>query len=72
MAKPIKSKLTPKQYAESAAYLAVLTGAVIMYVVAEIIFAVRPHPYHWGTALIGGVLIGGTVYSLVLWQLKQR
>jgi hypothetical protein len=72
MAKPIKSKLTPKQYAESAAYLAVLTGAVLMYVAAEIILAVRPHPYHWGTALIGGVLIGVTVYSLVLWQLKQR
>ena len=72
MPKKKSSKLTPKQHAESIAYLGLFVGFILAYVPAEIILAARPHPYHWGMALVGGILIGTTLYFVSLWQMKPR
>jgi len=72
MPKKQSPKLTPKQHAQSMAYLGLFIGFILAYVPAEIILAVRPHPYHWLTALVGGLLIGSTIYFVSLWQMTHR
>lgn len=72
MPKPKQSKLSPRQHAQSIAYLALVVGGILSYVAAEIILAVRPHPYHWLMALVGGVLIGLIVFGVAWWQWSHR
>jgi hypothetical protein len=68
MPKHKPSKLLPREYAQSVSSLALLAGAILTYVTAEIVLATRPHPYHWVTALAGGLLVGGVVYGVAFWQ----
>jgi len=60
--------ITPKEDAESFGLVGVFIGFLIAYFGAEVVLAVRPHPYHWGAALIGAVLVGGGTYGLIYRQ----
>ena len=64
MGKYKPSKLTPKAAAQSNALLALLFGALLSYVAAEIVLATRRHPYHWGPALAGGTLAVAVVHGV--------
>lgn len=63
-----RKQITPKEDAESFGLVGAFIGFLIAYFGAEVVLAVRPHPYHWGVALISAVLVGGTTYGLIYWQ----
>ena len=62
------ASLTPSQYAQSTALFAAFIGFILMFVAAEIVLAIRPHPYHWGMAILGGAVIAVIVYYVAYWQ----
>lgn len=66
------SSLTPSQYAQSAALFAAFSGLVLLFVAAEIILALRPHPYHWLVAILGGGSIATIVYFVAYWQRTHK
>lgn len=67
-AKKSSTSLAPGQYAQSIAILAAFVGFILLFVAAEILLSLRPHPWHWGTALVGGLLLAGVVYVLAYHQ----
>jgi len=60
--------ITPKEDAETFGFIGLFVGFIGIYLAAEIVLGARPHPYHWISAGIGAVLIGGGAYGLTLWQ----
>lgn len=65
-------EITPQEDAESFGYIGLFVGFLVAYIGAEAVLAARPHPYHWLTAGIGAVLVGGTTYGVIYWQRARR
>jgi len=63
--------ITPKEDAESVAFIALMAGFILVYLAAEAVLAARPHPYHWILAGIGAAVIGASAYGLTLWQRRR-
>ncbi len=72
MPKSKKGKITPQEQAQSVAYVALFIGLFLAYLWAEAFLALRPHPYHWLTALGVAAAAGGLAYGVVRWQQKRR
>jgi len=66
-----KRTITPMEDAESVGFIALIAGFILVYLAAEAALAARSHPYHWISAGIGAVLIGGGAYGLTLWQRRR-
>lgn len=64
--------LTPKEYAQSNAYLGVFVGFLSAYLGAEAVLAARPHPIHWLVAASGAALAGGGAYGITLRRRTRR
>jgi len=64
--------ITPKEDAESFGYIGLVGGFIATYIAAEAVLAARPHPYHWISAGVGAVVIGGGAYGLTLWQRRRH
>jgi ABC-type antimicrobial peptide transport system permease subunit len=72
MPKHKEARITPKEQAQSVAYIGGLIAFFIAYLWAEAALALRPHPYHWVTAFGIATLIGVAAYGLTIWRLKRR
>ena len=60
--------VTAKEDAQSFAFIGLFVGFIVVYFSAEVALAANPHPYHWISAAIGAMVIGGGAYGLTFWQ----
>lgn len=66
------NKLTLQEEAQSYALIAGFITFFIAYLAAEAVLALKPHPYHWITALGTTAALGVATYFITLWRLKRN
>lgn len=72
MPKHKHSHITPKQQAQSIAFIAGIISYLLAYMGAEAAFVSRPHPIHWMTAFALAALVGVPAYFLALRHYNHR
>ena len=72
MPKRRRTRISPRQDAESVGYLALFGGFLAAYLAAEAALSAQPHPLHWLAASAGAAVAGGLSYGLTLWRLTRR